>query len=59
MVATLKEMLLDNCRWEWLFGIENRDKIFPIRSSYKFNPIVVEKGSTTGDSHRIHASECG
>ena len=40
-------MFLDLCRWEWLFGIENRDKIFPIHRSYKFNPIVVQKGGTT------------
>ena len=40
-------MFLDQCRWEWLFGIENRDKIFPIDSRFKFNPIVVQKGGTT------------
>ena len=39
--------MLDHCRWEWLFGIENRDKIFPIHRSYKFNPIIVQKGGTT------------
>ena len=40
-------MFLDHCRWEWLFGIENRDKIFPIDSRFKFNPILVQKGGTT------------
>ena len=43
----LRELLLERCGWEWLFGFENRDKIFPIHRSYKFNPIIVEKGGTT------------
>ena len=45
--GALRRLFLDQCRWEWLFGIENRDKIFPIHRSYKFNPIVVQKGGTT------------
>ena len=45
--GALRRLFLDHCRWEWLFGIENRDKIFPIHRSYKFNPVVVEKGGTT------------
>ena len=43
----LRRLFLDHCRWEWLFGIENRDKVFPIDSRFKFNPVVVEKGGTT------------
>ena len=43
----LRRLFLDHCRWEWLFGIENRDKVFPIDSRFKFNPIIVEKGGTT------------
>ena len=43
----LRGLLLDRCRWEWLFGLENREGIFPIHRSYKFNPIVFEKGKTT------------
>ena len=43
----LRRLFLDRCRWEWLFGIENRDQIFPIHRSYKFNPVIVEKGGTT------------
>ena len=39
--------MLDHCQWEWLFGIENSDKIFPIHRSFKFNPIIVEKGGVT------------
>ena len=43
----LRDALLQNCRWEWLFGMENRSKVFPIHRSYKFNAIIVEKGSVT------------
>lgn len=45
--AGLRRLFLDHCRWEWLFGFENRDKIFEIDSRFKFNPIVLEKGGTT------------
>ena len=47
--GALRRLFLDHCRWEWLFGIENRDKIFPIHRSYKFNPVVIEKGGTTDE----------
>ena len=43
----LRRLFLERCRWEWLFGIENRDKIFPIDSRFKFNPVIVKKGETT------------
>jgi len=43
----LRELFLDHCRWEWLFGFENRDKVFDIDSRFKFNPVVVEKGGRT------------
>ena len=45
--GALRRLFLDRCRWEWLFGIENRDQIFPIHRSYKFNPVIVEKGGST------------
>jgi hypothetical protein len=45
--AGLRRLFLDRCRWEWLFGFENRDKVFEIDSRFKFNPILVEKGGTT------------
>ena len=45
--GALRRLFLDHCRWEWLFGIENRDKIFPIDSRFKFNPVVLEKGGKT------------
>lgn len=43
----LRELFLDACRWEWLFGFENREKVFDIDSRFKFNPIIVEKGGRT------------
>ena len=43
----LRDALLQSCRWEWLFGMENRRKVFPIHRSYKFNAIIVEKGGVT------------
>ena len=45
--GALRDLFLERCRWEWLFGFENREGIFPIHRSYKFNPVVAEKGGTT------------
>ncbi len=45
--GALRRLLLKHCRWEWLFGIENRAQIFPIHRSYKFNPVILEKGGST------------
>ena len=45
--GALRRLFIERCRWEWLFGIENRDKIFPIDSRFKFNPVIVEKGRAT------------
>lgn len=43
----LRELFLDSCSWEWLFGFENREHVFDIDGRFKFNPIVVEKGGET------------
>ena len=45
--GALRNLFLESCRWEWLFGVENRDKIFPIESRFKFNSVVIEKAGTT------------
>ena len=45
--GALRMLFLERCRWEWLFGIENGAKIFPIHRSYKFNPVIIEKGGST------------
>ena len=43
----LRELFLNECSWEWLFVFHNRKKIFPIHGSYKFCPIIYEKGGVT------------
>lgn len=43
----LRELFLDRCRWEWLFGFENRNKVFDIDSRFKFCPVILEKGGQT------------
>ena len=45
--GALRRLFIERCRWEWLFGIENREGIFPIHRSYKFNPVIVTKGGAT------------
>lgn len=43
----LRDLLLKRCQWEWIFGFENREKVFDIDSRFKFNPIIVQKGGAT------------
>jgi len=43
----LRRLFLDRSRWEWLFCFENRDGIFDIHRSFKFNPVIIEKGGST------------
>ena len=45
--TTLRGLFLERCRWEWIFGFENREKIFDIDSRFKFCPIIVQKGGET------------
>ena len=45
--GALRDLFLERCAWEWLFGFENRAKLFPIDSRFKFNPVIVQKGSAT------------
>lgn len=45
--SSLRELFLENCRWEWLFGFENREGIFDIHRSFKFCPVIVRKGGVT------------
>lgn len=47
----LRRMLLENSGWRWLFGFENREGIFDIHRSYKFNPVIAEKGGQTRTVH--------
>jgi hypothetical protein len=43
----LRRLFLNECRWEWIFGFENREAIFDIHRSFKFNPIIIQKGGST------------
>lgn len=43
----LRRLFLNHCRWHWLFGFENREGIFNIHRSFKFCPLIIEKGGTT------------
>ena len=43
----LRRLLLDQCEWQWLFGFENRERIFAIDSRYRFGAIVATKGGRT------------
>jgi hypothetical protein len=45
--ADLRALLLERCRWEWLFGFENRDKVFAIDGRFKFAAVLAEKGART------------
>ncbi|MGI6454017.1 MAG: Eco57I restriction-modification methylase domain-containing protein [bacterium] len=43
----LRKLFVEECHWEWLFGFENRHKVFDIDSRFKFNPIIIQKGEPT------------
>lgn len=45
--GVLRRLLLDRCAWRWLYGFENRDRIFDIHRSFKFCVCIAEKGGTT------------
>lgn len=45
----VRELLLGQCRWEWLFAFENRRGLFPIDCRYRFGAVIAEKGGTTHD----------
>ena len=49
----LRDALLEDCSWEWLFGFENRAKLFPIDSRFKFNPVIIEKGAKTANLRTV------
>ncbi|MEJ7570318.1 MAG: hypothetical protein WKF41_18905, partial [Gaiellaceae bacterium] len=43
----LRKEFLQRCSWEWCYGFENRLGFFPIHRSFKFVPIVIERGGST------------
>lgn len=47
----LRRLLLDRCAWRWLYGFENRNKVFDIDSRFKFAVIIAQKGGSTTALH--------
>jgi len=45
--SDLRELFLDQCYWEWLFGFTNREGIFDIHPDFKFCPLIIRKGDKT------------
>lgn len=45
--TNLRELFLDHCEWQWLFGFENSESIFDIHKSFKFCILGVQKGGST------------
>ncbi len=45
--ASLRDLLLDECDWQWLFGFENRARVFDIDSRYRFGVVIATKGART------------
>jgi Eco57I restriction-modification methylase len=50
--APLRQLFLDDCRWEWLFNFINHRRIFDIDSRFKFNVVMLEKKRRT-DTLRV------
>ncbi|MCA8976234.1 MAG: N-6 DNA methylase [Planctomycetes bacterium] len=45
--AALRRLLLERCEWEWMFGFENRKRLFDIDGRYRFAVITGGKGGRT------------
>ena len=43
----LRRHFLERCSWEWCYGFENKLKLFPIDSRFKFSTTVLAKGGAT------------
>jgi len=43
----IRDLFLMRSHWHWLFCFENRDGIFDIHKSFKFCPVIVQKGGLT------------
>lgn len=45
--SDLRRLFLEQTSWRWLYGFENRERIFDIHRSFKFCICIAEKGGTT------------
>lgn len=43
----LRNLFINNNKWEWLYSFENKEAIFDIHRSFKFNPIIIQKNGET------------
>lgn len=43
----IRKTLLSDCTWEWAYFFENREQLFPIHSSYKFGPVLLQRDGAT------------
>lgn len=43
----LRKLLLQRCAWRWLYGFENRNKLFDIDGRFKFCVLIAAKGGET------------
>ena len=49
----IRRRLLEEGSWEWVYGFENRNKVFDIDSRFKFCVVIARKG---GRTRRVRAS---
>lgn len=55
--ASLRRLLLNRCSWRWLYGFENRNKLFDIHRSFKFCVVIARKnGAEGGGTDAIQAA---
>lgn len=43
----LRNLFINQSKWEWLYSFENKEAIFNIHRSFKFNPIIITKNGDT------------
>ena len=51
----VRRLFLDQCRWEWLFGIENRDRYFLLTVDSSSIPSSCRRAARRSDPHCVHA----
>ena len=58
--GALRRLFIERCRWEWLFGIENREKIFPNPQKLQVQPRHHREGRDhRNNPYRVHAPQPG
>jgi hypothetical protein len=45
--TSLRRLFLNRCNWRWLYVFVNADGIFNIHRSFKFCPVILQKGGQT------------